>query len=138
MGSKKNDTSEIIYESETGGGERKGPDCLEGEEEMKDPKSGQDGQVSAIGKGNEAKQPNTLPTVVLFSPRSRWGQHGVLQHTATHRPHSAGGVGDNPERRSGQKKPSRSSMAEKYHGPTTFQTPLKPLKDSLPHSPFKM
>ena len=31
-----------------------------------------------------------------------------------------------------------SSMAEKYHGPTTFQTPLKPLKDSLPHSPFKM
>ena len=56
---------------------------------------------------------------------------------ATHRPHSAGGVGDNPERRSGQKKPSRSSMAEKYHGPTTFQTPLKPLKDSLPHSPFK-
>ena len=105
---------------------------------MKDPKSGQDGQVSAIGKGHEAKQPNTLPTVVLFSPRSRWGQHGVLQHTATHRPHSAGGVGDNPERRSGQKKPSRSSMAEKYHGPTTFQTPLKPLKDSLPHSPFKM
>ena len=26
------------------------------------------------------------------------------------------------------KKPSRSSMAEKYHGPTTFQTPLKPLE----------
>ena len=105
---------------------------------MNDPKSGQDGQVSAIGKGNEAKQPNTLPTVALFSPRSRCGQHGVLQHTAIHRPHSAGGVRDNPERRSGQKKPSRSSMAEKYHGPTTFQTPLKPLEDSLAHSPFKM
>ena len=40
----------------------KGPDCLEGEGEMNDPKSGQDGQVSAIGKGNEAKPPTrSLP-----------------------------------------------------------------------------
>ena len=30
--------------------------CLEGEREIKDPKSGQDSQVSAIGKGNEAKE----------------------------------------------------------------------------------
>ena len=30
--------------------------CLEGKREIKDPKSGQDGQVSAIGEGNEAKE----------------------------------------------------------------------------------
>ena len=30
--------------------------CLEGKGERKDPKSGQDGHVSAIGKGNEANK----------------------------------------------------------------------------------
>ena len=35
---------------------KKRTNCLEGEGERKDPKSGQDGQVSAIGKGNEANK----------------------------------------------------------------------------------
>lgn len=34
---------------------------LEGEGEIKDPKSGQDGQVSAIGKGNEANPRTPSP-----------------------------------------------------------------------------
>lgn len=35
---------------------KKRTSCLEGEGERKDPKGGQDGQVSAIGKGNEANE----------------------------------------------------------------------------------
>ena len=35
---------------------KKMTNCLEGEGERKDPKGGQDGQVSAIGKGNEANE----------------------------------------------------------------------------------
>ena len=35
---------------------KKRTNCLEGERKRKDPKSGQDSQVSAIGKGNEANK----------------------------------------------------------------------------------
>ena len=35
---------------------KKRTNCLEGEGERRDPKSGQDSQVSAIGKGNEANK----------------------------------------------------------------------------------
>lgn len=63
--------------------------CLEGEREIKDPKSGQDGQVSAIGKGNEAKEHIPNGGFVQSKIKMWIAQVSFLQHTGTHRPHLA-------------------------------------------------
>ena len=67
--------------------------CLEGEREIKDPKSGQDGQVSAIGKGNEAKEhiPNGgfLQSKIKMCIKMCYRTVSFLQHRGTHRPHLA-------------------------------------------------
>lgn len=74
---------------------KKRTDCLEGEGEIKDPKSGQDGPVSAIGKGNEAKE--HTPNGGFVQPKIKmWRARCPPAHSDT-QASLGGGDQDNPE-----------------------------------------
>ena len=74
---------------------KKRTNFLEGEWERKDPKSGQDSQVSAIGKGKEAKEPSPNGGFVQ-SKIKMWIAQCPPAHSNT-QASLGGGVQDNPE-----------------------------------------
>ena len=74
---------------------KKRTSCFEGEGERKDPKSGQDGQVSAIGQGKEANE-HTPNGGFVQSKIKMWIAQCPPAHSNT-QASLGGGVQDNPE-----------------------------------------